>query len=273
MLWGVNAKDQAEPVRVEKAFPAIVTKAQFQLVGKHLSSRAPKFSHPRRVGSSYLLSGLVKCEACKMPLTGRFAKSGQYSYYVCQANISFGKDACNTPTLNARRFEELVVAKIRSNVLTKGNIRELVKVVAEEMDGVTREQRKSLRAIEDELEDVKKKLGRIWHHIETTDTAMADASDRIREHRERQERLEYFAEQARADLAQRRKVLDNVNTIAAYAKDMKDFLNESRVDRSQGIHPVLRQGDHRRARRRSSQIHHPHFSIDTKSSGTRGRWI
>ena len=51
----------------------------------------------------------------------------------------------------------------------------------------------------------------------------------IREHRERQERLEYFAEQARADLAQRRKVLDNVNTIAAYAKDMKDFLNESEL--------------------------------------------
>ena len=76
---------------------------------------------------------------------------------------------------------------------------------------------------------MKKKLGRIWHHIETTDTAMADASDRIREHRERQERLEYFAEQARADLSQRRKVLDNANTIAAYAKDMKDFLNESEL--------------------------------------------
>ena len=58
---------------------------------------------------------------------------------------------------------------------------------------------------------------------------MADASDRIREHRDQQERLEYFAEQARADLAQRRKVLDNVNTIAAYAKDMKDFLNESEL--------------------------------------------
>ena len=229
LVWGANAKDKGEPVRVEKAFPAIITKAQFQLVGKQLSSRAPKFSHPRRVGSSYLLSGLVKCEACKMPLTGRFAKSGQYSYYVCQSNINFGKDACNTPTLNARRFEELVVAKIRSNVLTEGNIRDLVKEVGEEMDGVTREQRKKLQAIEDELEDVKKKLGRIWRHIETTDTAMADASDRIREHRERQERLEYFAEQARADLAKRRKVLDNVNTIAAYAKDMKDFLNESEL--------------------------------------------
>ena len=159
MVWGANAKDKGEPVRVEKAFPAIVTKAQFQLVGKRLSSRAPKFSHPRRVGSSYLLSGLVKCQACSTSLIGRFAKSGQYSYYVCQSNISFGKDACNTPTLNARRFEELVIAKIRSNVLTKGNVRELVKVVAEEMDGVTREQRKSLRAIKDELEDVKKRTG------------------------------------------------------------------------------------------------------------------
>ena len=34
LVWGINAKDNAEPVRVEKAFPAIVTKTQFQRVGK-----------------------------------------------------------------------------------------------------------------------------------------------------------------------------------------------------------------------------------------------
>ncbi len=112
-------------MRVEKAFPAIIPRAQFQRVGRHLSSRAPKFSHPRRVGSSYLLSGLLKCKTCKTPLTGRFAQSGKYSYYVCQSNIKLGKDACKTPTLNARRFEELVVAKIRSDILTEGNISEL----------------------------------------------------------------------------------------------------------------------------------------------------
>ena len=229
LVWGINAKDNADPVRVEKAFPAIITRAQLQRVGKHLSSRAPKFSHPRRVGSSYLLSGLAKCKTCNTPLIGRFAQSGKYSYYVCQSTIKLGRDACNTPTLNAHRFEELVVAKIRSNILTEGNIRDLVKVVAEEMDGVTREQRKRLETIEDELEEVKRKLGRIWHFIETSDAVMTDASDRIREHRERQERLEYFAEQARAVLAQRRKVLDDVNTIAAYAKDMKDFLKESEL--------------------------------------------
>ena len=67
------------------------------------------------------------------PLIGRFAQSGKYSYYVCQSNIKLGKDACKTPTLNARRFEELVVAKIRSDILAEDGIRDLVKVVDEEM--------------------------------------------------------------------------------------------------------------------------------------------
>ena len=109
LVWGVKAKDEAKPVRVEKAFPAIVSEAQFGRVNQLMRSRAPKFSHPRRVGSSYLLSGLAKCKGCNTPLTGRFAKSGQYAYYVCPTNIKIGNGACETPTLNARRFEEMVV--------------------------------------------------------------------------------------------------------------------------------------------------------------------
>ena len=67
---------------------------------------------------------------------------------------------------------------------------------------------------------MKRKLGRIWRHIQMTDTVMAEASDRIRELREREERLEDTAEDARAILSQRRKALDDVNTITAYpAKD------------------------------------------------------
>ena len=122
MVLGVNAKDNAEPVRVEKAFPAIITKDQFSKVGKLMRSRAPKRSHPRRVGSTYLLSGLVKCRACGRALSGQDAKSGQFSYYVCQSIMKRGKDACVTPRLNARRFEQMIVDKIRSNILTEGSI-------------------------------------------------------------------------------------------------------------------------------------------------------
>ena len=170
---------------------------------------------------------MVRCKACDIPLNGRFAKSGKYAYYVCPSNINIRKDACETPSINARRFEELVVGKIRSNILTEGNIRALVKIVDEEMDGVAREQRKRLETVEDELEDVKRKLGRIWHLVETTDTDMADASDRIKEHREQQTRLEDAAAHARGIIAQRRKVLDDVNTIATYAQDMSRFLKKS----------------------------------------------
>ncbi len=229
LVWGTHSKDNAEPVRVEKAFPAIVTKAQFSGVNKLMHSRAPKQSHPRRVGSTYLLSGLVKCKACNRALSGQDAKSGQFAYYVCQSIMKRGKDACDTPRLNARRFEELVVDKIRSNILTEGSITELVKVVDEEMDGIAQDQRKRLRIIEDELEDVKRRLGRIWNVIETSDLDMADASDRIKEHRERKERLEDAAADARAILSERRAHLDDVKTISAYAKDMRDFLNESEL--------------------------------------------
>ena len=229
LVWGEGAKDKGEPVRVEKAFPAIVTKTQFRKVNRQMRSRAPKVRNPRRVGSSYLLSGLARCQACDSPLTGRFAKSGQYAYYVCPTSIKVGRDACPTPTLNARRFEELVVNRIRSNILTEDSIRDLVKVVESEMGGVTREQRKRLETIDSELNDVRQRLGRLYNLVETTDMEVDDFRPRIRELRERQDRLECSAEEARAALAQRRKVLDDVNAVAAYAREMKDFLEESEL--------------------------------------------
>ena len=229
LVWGTDSKDKAEPVRVEKAFPAIISKAQFKRVNRKLRSRAPKRSHPRRVGSSYLLSGLIKCKACNRALSGQDAKSGRFSYYVCQSVMKRGSGACDAPRLNARRFEELVVGKIRENILTESNIRKLVKLVDKEMDGVAREQRQRLETIESELVDVKRRLDRLYNLVETTDLDVDDFKPRIRDHRERQERLEASAAEARSMLSERREVLDDVETIAAYAQDMSVFLNESEL--------------------------------------------
>ena len=77
LIWGTKGKDEANPVRVEEAFPAIVSKAQFQSVNKLLRSRTSKTTRPRRTESPYLLSGLVKCYRCKTAFTGHGAKSGQ----------------------------------------------------------------------------------------------------------------------------------------------------------------------------------------------------
>ena len=229
LVWGTTAKDNADPVRVEKAFPSIISKTRFKRVNRKLRSRAPRRSHPRRVGSTYLLSGLVRCKACNRALSGQDAKSGKFAYYVCQSVMKRGSGACDAPRLNARRFEEQVVGKIRENVLTESNIRALVKLVDEEMDGIAREQRQRLETIESELEDVKRRLGRLYDLAETTDLDIEDFKPRIREHRERQGKLETSAAEARAMLSQRREVLDDVETITAYAQDMSVFLNESEL--------------------------------------------
>ena len=176
------------------------------------SSSSParrKSSHPRRASSPYLLSGLLKCESCGRTLTAAEAKSGKYTYYVCQSLLKRGRDACDAPRLNARPFESLVIDQIRANILTESNIRDLVRMLDEEMDGVAREQRQRqrLEAIEEELADVRRRLGRVWQVIENSDIEMADASDRIKEHRVRQQRLEIAAEEARAMLAERRVML------------------------------------------------------------------
>ena len=229
VVWGANAKDGAPPVRVEDAHPAIVSKRDFQKARRLLGSRAPKKVNPRRASSSYLLSGIAKCETCGKAMTAAEAKSGKYTYYICHSLLKRGKGTCKTPRLNAKSFEKLIVNEIREHVLTESNIRDLVKLLDEEMDGVARDQRERLQNIEEELEDVKKRLARIWNHIETTDTEMADASDRIKEHRERKEKLEVAAEEARALLKERRQFLDSADTIATFAAEMSEFLKTSEL--------------------------------------------
>ena len=229
VVWGTKAKDGAPPVRVEDAHPAIISKGEFQRVKKLLGSRAPKRMNPRRASSPYLLSGLLRCQTCGKAMTAAEAKSGKYTYYVCHSLLKRGSGTCKTPRLNAKNFEELIVTNIRENVLTESNIRDLVKLLDEEMDGVAAEQRERLETIDEELEEVKRRLGRIWQAIETTDIEMADASDRIREHRERKEKLEIAAEEARAILAERRVMLDSADTIATFAADMSEFLKTSEL--------------------------------------------
>ena len=107
-------------------------------------------------------------------MTAAEAKSGKYTYYVCHSLLKRGSGPCKTPRLNAKSFEELIVTNIRETVLTESNIRDLVKLLDEEMDGVAAEQRERLESIDEELEEVKRRLGRIWNAIALRACALPD---------------------------------------------------------------------------------------------------
>ena len=229
LVWGSSAKAKAEPVTVEDAFPALVSKSQFRRVADLMRSRAPSKIHPKRVASTYLLSGLVKCRSCRRALTGQSAKSGRFAYYVCQSKLKRGRAACKAPRLNARRFESLVVDKMRSNVLTERNIRDLAKLVDEEMDGAAREHREKLESIRAGLDDARRRLGRLYAAIEDSDLEVSDLAPRIRELREREQKLLDAEREADAALSDRRTVMGDVERIAAFAEDLGEFLKNSEL--------------------------------------------
>ena len=162
-----------------------MSRAEFERVSQSLQSRAPERVHPRQAASRYLLSGLVRCELCRKALTAAEAKGGRYSYYVCQSILNGGSKSCKTPRLNADRFERLIIEQIRDHILTESNIRELVKMLDEEMDGVAREERERLETIEAELEEVRRKMDRLWHIVESSDMEVNDILPRLRVHQER----------------------------------------------------------------------------------------
>ena len=83
LIWGRNSVRGLPPIRVENAYPAIVSKETFDHIQSLMKERAPVSLHPKRVASRYLWSGLARCGHCGKALVGQDAKSGKFSYYIC----------------------------------------------------------------------------------------------------------------------------------------------------------------------------------------------
>ena len=113
-VWGRTTKGDKEPdpVRVEGAWEALVSRDLFENVQQGLKERAPKVQRPARVGSKFLLSGLLLCGTCGKPYIGQGAKSGQYGYYVCGTLHRQGAGTCQASYLNAPKVEGFVIDKI-----------------------------------------------------------------------------------------------------------------------------------------------------------------
>ena len=229
LVWGNNAKDGAQPVRVENAFPAIVTAQELQRVKRLLKSRSPKTVHPRRASSPYLLSGLAKCALCGKTLTAAEAKSGKYTYYVCQSILKTGSGACAARGSMPSHLKRPSSSTFARTFSRKAMFAAWFGSSTRRWTAWRMSSAQWLESIEVELEDVKRRLGRVWHALETTDLDTADAAERIKELRDRKEKLEQATEEAHAVLSQRRELLDRADTIAAFAADMSEFLRTSEL--------------------------------------------
>ena len=144
-----------------------------------MRERAPAMRPPARVGSKFLLRGLLKCGVCGGPFNVQGARSGKFAYYVCSKLMREGAGACESRYLNAPKIEGIVVDKIKERILTDETITELVTLVAEEVDQAAGELSGKLKAVEGELADVRKRLLRLYEALETSGLTMEVLSPRI----------------------------------------------------------------------------------------------
>ena len=227
-VWGRTSKGEKaqEPVRVEGAWPALISRDLFDAVQQAMRDRAPKVQKPARVGSRFLLSGLLTCGVCGKPYSGQGAKSGQFAYYICGTLSKEGAGTCSARYLNAPRVEDFVVEKIRDRILNEETIVELVTMVAEEIDAMAGELAGRLEVIDAELDDVRRRLERLYDALESSELTLEVLSPRIFSLRHREEQLEAAREKAETQLEQRRVELPTTKEIKGYVADFREFLKE-----------------------------------------------
>ncbi|MDE2780310.1 MAG: recombinase family protein [Chloroflexota bacterium] len=227
-VWGVKSKDEkaGDPVRVENAWPALVSRELFDAVQQGLHQRAPTVARPGRVGSQYLLSGLLRCGVCGRSYSAQGAKSGQFAYYVCSSLFREGAGACTARYLNASKVEDLVIEKVRERILTEETITELVTLVAEEIDALAGEVNGRLTAINSELSDVETRLENLYQALETQQLPIEVLSPRILSLKSRQDQLVAAREEAEFQLEQRRAELPTSKEIKGYVADFRALFQD-----------------------------------------------
>ena len=230
-VWGKTAKDgrTPDPVRVADAWPAIVSRDMYDAVQTGLRSRAPKIQAPARVGSKFLLSGLLRCGVCGKPYTGQSAKSGQFAYYVCNKLLREGAGACDGRYLNAERMEDQVVAKIMQRILNEETITELVQMVAEEIDALAEERASDLAIVDSDLDDVRRRLEKLYDAIENSELTYEALSPRILKLRQREDQLAAARDDAVRQLEQRRADLPSTPEIRRYVAEFREFLEAGTI--------------------------------------------
>ena len=212
-VWGRTSKRNLNPIRVENAWPAIIDRETFNTVQSKLSEQAPARLNPRRLASRYFLSGIARCGYCGKALVGQEAKGGQFSYYVCGTLLKKGAGSCKARYLNSRKFEEIVIDKIKEHILTEENLRELARLVNEDMDSATGNYREELDLISDEIAGINSRLKRLYDALETGKIGLDDLAPRIHHLRHRQEQLQARKWELEALLSDRQTQLADLEAV------------------------------------------------------------
>ena len=119
-----------------------------------------------------------------------------------------------------------MLGKIKERVLTEENLRELVRLVNEEMDASAGDYRERLDTIEEELAETERRLDRLYDALETGKLSLNDLAPRIQTLRQRQNQLQAARCQVEELLTNRRMQLADMEIVMRYVEDLRGLLSQ-----------------------------------------------
>ena len=129
---------------------------------------------PRRIGSEYLLSGLVVCghlDGEEHPMNvekipGEKGKRGSYTFFICTTMKNSRGTQCQARRIGLKSLDRTVIDTLLAHVLTMDNLRPLAVTIAKSLEERSNDAGTRITALEDKLAEVQKSLENILDAIE-----------------------------------------------------------------------------------------------------------
>ncbi len=194
-----------------------------------MKSRNPKAIHPRRVTSDYLLSGIIKCEACGSKISGHSAKSGKYQYYRCANALKRGPIECPTHWMPKDKIEGFILDKIRNFILTDENLIELLKLTNDELSSDVNDVEVQLDILITQINEVGRRLEHLYDALENGDFTSTELAPRIRKWEERKSELELRKQNLEVEFQSQVFEMPDLNQLMGYVNDLKVVLGSASI--------------------------------------------
>ncbi len=162
--------------------PALIPKEWFEAEQQRRAERAKKRNgkkmdrnlEPRRIGSEYLLSGLVVCghvDGEEHPMNvenipGEKGKRGSYTFFICTTMKNSRGTHCQAKRIGLKSLDRTVIETLLAHVLTMDNLRPLAVNIAKSLEERSNDAGTRITALEDKLAEVQKSLENILDAIE-----------------------------------------------------------------------------------------------------------
>ena len=229
-VWNNSADPEEHARSFEQAHPAIISPEDFETVQRKLAEKAPNVVHPRTVAADHLFNDLGYCTVCNGKVAIRSGKGGDYHYFICLNREKHGKSHCDLPRYSSDKNDPILLEAILGDVLTDENLRTAIDSVRSKSASANVSAKSKLDDIDKRLLALDQRETNLLIAFETGRTPIEKYTMRTDVVQAEIEELKIQRELVQSQLGTEAAILEDPETITAYAKDLNTYLQKASVN-------------------------------------------